>query len=1655
MARNIAPPKNTGGGGFIFEDRVCAWFLACMLVYEPPLETDLGRLQRVDFQTRPDGWYLDDILLTLDMSGTQYRCALSIKSNVQFTRHGAPSDFVRIVWEQFLHEGSTCFDQTKDYMGLVTVTLPNDIKTALSSILGKAIAGDPQLLPARYAEKGWANETERSLFQSFMCPPDLAAIHGVTNGDTGRVLARLRFLNFDFGDTVSDSEKFAVNLCRRALKSGGLDEASKLWRRLQQISADLRPKAGYMTREGLLDCLRTEFDLADRPDHMSDWDRLKELTRTFTAQVQDSIGGRVKLPRGRDIEKLQATVAKAPAVVLLGPSGVGKSAIAKRWIEQRLGEGKKCLWFDAQSFERQDFAAFEADLGLKTGLAELLGTVPDSNVVLVLDGLDRLYDASAFGLLAYLLRFLRLERQETPWRVVITCQTQEWPRLKRTLRQAQISTIGWEVVECEPLKIDDLKPIWEEIPQAARLPYQSNLHPLLVNLKILDLIAVRLLSGDEILTSEWVGESSVAAWFWETQIVQGPDGPQRTRFMTMLAERQADALKPGIPVDEFSISDLAPLHDLEVDRICRRTPDDQVVFEHDLFGDWARLRLLLSRSGDLPGFLKERLDSPLWHRAVRLYGLHLLEHAGDVDKWRATLVGFANEGDGVVQDLLLESAIFAANPEPLLERIRPDLVQDNGRLLRRLLKRFLVYATLPHPFFTALARSQGEDEVEAAAYFRYPNWPYWPSILSFLYRHRTEMLSAAPVEVGEVIELWLKYAPTGAVLRREAAEIGLMLGERTLHDRHFYTGDDNEHRKLYYRVALAGAGELPDEVTDFALRASKRLKDASDIDPPPLDPDRLPAVLRLHPRFDPNEPMPDPWPDGPREMVDDNFREVALETAALMPLIRVRPATAREVVLAVLIQPCRRFEWYWEELDPWDLDLNSGRRWHPPLYTHGPFLGFLKANFIEGLELITRLVDFATERWSHYIQKEAHKHEDGEGARDHDNGLLGRLLSERRQVPGHLIVPFADGDREFLGDERIYGWAAGLGNPPSAVEVALMALEKYFYMEMDEGRPIDEKVRLVLERGRSVAFIKVLCDIGKREPAFFEGPIRELLAAPEIYEWDITTVVHGRDHLMIGAFMHGAYFVKLAREFHNLEHRQLDLRQIALELFFNRPAMRAFLTEARKRWEAALAATPKGRFHDFLCQLVVTFNVENYRVEEHPEHGYVLVNECANELETERAEEQQAFMMRYLVTSLPVRCRQIINEGIGLPDDQLETFWNDLQRIVAFGTPLTSQTDQTQPVSFTPTLSNWRIKTREGLLRYFRVLRGAYYWIKKGNIRPADKQIPVHPTNQRYEPETDGFSHQNIINAVMGAIAILVRFHRDWLARYPDRKQWCLEQLQTIVWNPPPLGQFEVPESIAAWTWDCFAAEAFPVLWAEEPGNRELRTLVARLVFAPHYVAVEILFRRCAEYRTVLGSDFGRLRRLLFEWANVRERLTFVTHFRGQGDEITEKQIQRFLAAVDKWAGERIEAFVKGRSPWTVDVWKDMDDRRRFREIDKARKRWQRYCCLDLKLVQAAHAWLPTLDQALDIQERRDWLGFWREALRVVLKRPASADEESMHVYPYEDEQWVLDGVAAIVQYMDSKEDPEFLWKPIFVLPREAHNWSEDFLQAFHRHACL
>src|SRR5882724_10612112 len=119
ISRKSASTIATGGGGYTFADKVAAAFLAQILKRKFPLETDLGVIAELHFETRDAGHVLDDLQLVLKRRQDETRCMVSVKSNRQLTKAGFNSEFVQDSWEEWRGGDGSDLDATKDILGLI------------------------------------------------------------------------------------------------------------------------------------------------------------------------------------------------------------------------------------------------------------------------------------------------------------------------------------------------------------------------------------------------------------------------------------------------------------------------------------------------------------------------------------------------------------------------------------------------------------------------------------------------------------------------------------------------------------------------------------------------------------------------------------------------------------------------------------------------------------------------------------------------------------------------------------------------------------------------------------------------------------------------------------------------------------------------------------------------------------------------------------------------------------------------------------------------------------------------------------------------------------------------------------------------------------------------------------------------------------------------------------------------------------------------------------------------------------------------------------------------------------------------------------------------------------------------------------------------
>lgn len=1257
MAKNVQSPKPTAGGGYVFEDYMVAFLLCRMLSNSNFLEPEDGLIHQIEFQVRVHGWFLDDALLTLNIAGTGRNCAISLKSAKQVTENGFSQEFVSSVWEQYL--GGHPFEKDRDLLCLVTSPLAEGVSAAVSTLLQWARTQDPAAGGKRIETPFATNKTVRSLYKGWECPDQLSGKLGAVPTPPLEVLRHVRVVECDFERDQSVFLDRAVELCRGILRSHSLTEALKLWNTLCAIAAYYRPRAGSLRIEKLVDILRPKFALKNFPAHEEDWQKIRRYSEANIQQIRDTIGNRVSLDREEELQELSSSVTPRGITLLSGPSGSGKTVFTKKFVQSKASSAT-VVWWNASLLNAQDYWLFESRLNLVNPLEEIIGKLTAQDAYLVVDGLDRQVHEQVFDNLGMVIRFLHLENRNCPWTVIIPAQDEEIDRLYYGLLKVKIpSKIVGHAPTSHP-SVEQLAPVWNAFPSLERLARRPELHTLLLKPKVLDLFASRIAWQEQDL-SQWTGESDLIQWFWTIEVMSGPSSHVRDGFIKLLAGHQADRCDPEVPSDTFAPSDLGPLDGLIQDRICIAA-GERYRFEHDLYGDWARQRILLGRRRDLAQFVEERLNSPFWHRPLRLLGVHLLEQES-ADSWREAYdqVSARTDEGTLAGDLLLESVIFAANPLPLLETMWNALSANGGLLLNRLLGRFLHVASSANALIVSMSRAlRFEATNRPATWDRIPIADYWPPMIRFLHHHKAIAVEIAPLQVARVCERWLS-AGSLEDARAEAAELALDMAEARLSAKiAFWRGvHDEELDRIVFRAALESLNTAPERTKEFTLIACGRKAPSGSILEMVLNLQRntenrsrcrlygddwveLP-LPRASLEYNPESNLPDPWPGGPTRIVDDAFRQTTLATNALVEFMKNDPALAAEIILACLVaSPCEAtYSYRHSSGNKFGLVGDTNYFW-PPFFGRTPFLPFLMVNPSTAVDLIIRLVDFVTERRTE-----------------------GRKTSDLQPIGVALFLEHSS--QEFVGDASVFRWYRGLGGSPYAAATALMALENWLYDQLNQGISVSTPIIQILTKSHSVAFLGLLCCVGKRNPELFKTELKPLLAVPELYLWDIeqTTKTH---ESMIPWMSSDPYLKRLAHRWHNLPHRTHDLTQIAFELFLESKEMSPFFETVRLNWAARLEAEREaGNSSRFLEHLAVLFGPANRDIGD-KENG----NGCRMDGTEPTADDESEDREQRLITLLlvwPDRLWRLLTRKETLSEMETVELWNQLSAIQEFRLP--------------------------------------------------------------------------------------------------------------------------------------------------------------------------------------------------------------------------------------------------------------------------------------------------------------------------------------------------------------------------------------------------
>jgi len=1231
MAKQVATPKQTSGSGFTFEEKVAANYLLKMLAKHPPLNSTEGLIERVHFQTRVDGWFLDDMVLDLvDAKQNQHQIAISVKSNVQISESGFPGEFVTAVWEHWLHQGTNKFTAASDYLALATVPIQVEVSRAWQSLLTKAMAADESVFPTRLATPKYANAIERSIFASLHCPSALNSAQSLT--ETVRLLKRIRHLEFDFEHTPSKDEVNCKWICKQLLQEPEDSTSESLWTHIMQVSREFSNAGGTIDRNLLVARLRNNFSFKEYPDFEGDWLKVEEEINSRLDRIRSSLAGRRKLDRNvPQISGLKA---------LVGTSGSGKTSIAKE-IALEVKRTGRVIWLGPRDLNRQGMNAVLAELGLRHTISQLLAQSLTSSGLIVIDAVEKL-DSDGVANLGELLRKAMLNGNSSSWSMLFTGVVDDWERFFGALSREvhNLPVIIVDTIEFSFAKHREV--VVEEFPEIRKLLLQPHLSLLFSNLKLLDLITSNARSATSF--DSWIGETNVIDWFWLEHVARGANGHARSRLLQNLSAREADNFRDGLPIGDLESDESRLLHELQQDQILT-CHDEQVSFQHDLLGDWARSRYLLSRQQECSSLVAEKSFNPRWHRAIRLFGLRHLESSTlGTEKWKQLVLDLASDGKPKIEvDLILESVLFAANTVERLEEIWVHLLGSDCFLLNRLLNRFMHIATLPDPRF----QTDGYNATCASNY-RIPYWPMWLPFLGVLHRKRADLFPHAIDNATKIATMWIENSSDTWPLRDECAQI---LIDAALHIidsmRVDKWGVSTESSKSVFQRLLVAADVRHGEVADIALKLCERREDSfftlAANDQKDDEPDdsvlgmSLPTEEML---FGPRGPLADPWPDGPLRSIGYRVQDGFLaDDNSLKYLFAKRPDEAIEVLLACLIReplPTRRHG-QGTELHEF-LHVEDMHEWSPAMYFRGPFLSLLQLNWQKGIEAIVRLTNFITDRWL-----------------DNRNGQSESVMTVVQGV-----------EVEHFGSQDAYFWYRDFVRTPDAVGSALMAFERWLYLMVDEGKSVAEPISQILSTSRSTALLGLLSALANKKPELLKAELLPLASIWQLQVWEENHRIQGHDKLWEMSMMQwwrwGQVMVEMVHSWHALPHRNTTIGATMLTLFFNDVGFRRQMQTIQQTWATALLDCVGAEHYDGLEKIAIQFDVNNWTAT--PTEGGVQLELVEPPDRTARLSESREWHeKRIAVLQFPWECRNLIDKRTKLTADQLHEFWGRLKAV--------------------------------------------------------------------------------------------------------------------------------------------------------------------------------------------------------------------------------------------------------------------------------------------------------------------------------------------------------------------------------------------------------
>ncbi len=337
-ATNVAPPFSTGGGGSDFERRVGAYYLAMALLRSIPRGQAAGLTREVRFQRLYEGDPLDDLIILSDLPVGESKLALQIKRDLVFGQADEIFDKVmRASWDTFKSPRFILgTDRFGIALGLYSKRIDEYYQSVLTWARNSVSASD---FLSRVAKAVLSNKTQQHFVKLIRTKLEGYAGGSVPDHELWDFLCSMVILHFDFQEGGSRDQAYIVEMLSHILPPEKKAEAAHFYIQLTDYAAEANRTAGSCDTSTLRQRLQADgFPLATARDCRGDLEHLREHGRFVLGDIHIDIGGLI-LHRTSIVAEARDKMLKSQLLELIGPPGVGKSAILKALVESQQAEG--------------------------------------------------------------------------------------------------------------------------------------------------------------------------------------------------------------------------------------------------------------------------------------------------------------------------------------------------------------------------------------------------------------------------------------------------------------------------------------------------------------------------------------------------------------------------------------------------------------------------------------------------------------------------------------------------------------------------------------------------------------------------------------------------------------------------------------------------------------------------------------------------------------------------------------------------------------------------------------------------------------------------------------------------------------------------------------------------------------------------------------------------------------------------------------------------------------------------------------------------------------------------------------------------------------------------------------------------------------------